>query len=219
MVAATGLDHHEVTAAVSNLRMRGIPTFSMLSDFAQGVRESYIGLNNLKVGRAVGWLMSRIAARPGKVGIFLGGHRYHGHELSETGFRSALREYGPGFELLNPQINLETPQLTYEATAEMIESHADLVGIYCAGGGMEGAISAIRDLRPAGGVTLIVNELTDETRQALLDRTVSIVMGTPLPALCNELVAMLIHTAENGMAETPGQRFLPFDLLTPESLN
>lgn len=217
-VAATGLDHHAVTGAVSNLRARGIPTFSMLSDFAQGVRENYIGVNNLKVGRAVGWLMSKLADKPGKVGIFLGGHRFHGHELRETGFRSALREYGPGFDLLNPQINLETRQLTYEATVEMIETHPDLVGIYCAGGGMEGAISALRELRPAGGVTLIVNELTDETRQALLDRTVSIVMGTPLVALCNELVPMMISAVNNGMAETPGQRFLPFDLWTPESL-
>ena len=83
VVAATGLDHDEVTRAVADLRARGIPTFSLLSDFAQGVRESYVGLNNLKVGRAVGWLMAGIARRPGKVAVFVAGHRYHGHELRE----------------------------------------------------------------------------------------------------------------------------------------
>jgi LacI family transcriptional regulator, galactose operon repressor len=217
-VAATGLDHHEVTAAVADLRSRGIPTFSLLSDFAQGVRESYIGLNNLRVGRAVGWLMSKIARKPGKVGIFIGGHRFHGHELRETGFRSSLREYAPELELLDPQINLETRQLTYEATLEMLEKHADLAGIYCAGGGMEGAIAALREARAAGEVSLMVNELTEETRRALHDRTVSTVMGTPLSTLCEELVAMMIYTVENGMAETPGQRFLPFEIWTPESL-
>lgn len=217
-VAATGLDHHEVTGAVSALRDKGIPTFSLLSDFAQGIRESYIGTNNLKVGRAVGWLMTKLASRPGKVGVFIGGHRFHGHELRETGFRSALREYGPAFELLNPQINLETRQITYEATVEMLEKHPDLVGIYCAGGGMEGAIAALREMRKAGEVSLIVNELTDETRVALLDKTVSIVIGTPLRPLCQELVSMMIHVTENGMAETPGQRFMPFEVWTPESL-
>lgn len=217
-VAATGLDHHEVTAAVSRLRAGGIPTFSLLSDYAQGVRESYVGLNNLKVGRAVGWLMARLARRPGKVGIFIGGHRFHGHELRETGLRSAFRQYGPDFELLDPQINLETPQLTYEATLEMLTKQADLVGIYCAGGGMEGAIAALREARPPGAVTLVVNELTDETRQALQDGTVSIVMGTPLRQLCAELLPLMIHTVENGMAQTPGQRFLPFEIWTPESL-
>jgi LacI family transcriptional regulator len=63
-----------------------------------------------------------------------------------------------------------------------------------------------------------VNELTDETRLALQDRTVSIVISTPLPAVCDELVTLILHTAENGMAETPGQRFLPFQIWTPESL-
>lgn len=217
-VAATGLDHHEVTRAVSELRAKGIPTFSLLSDFAQGVRESYIGLNNLRVGRAVGWLMAQIAHRPGKVGIFIGGHRFHGHELRETGFRSSLREYARHLELLDPQINLETRQITYEATVEMLENHADLVGIYCAGGGMEGAIAALRDAGQPGRVVLMVNELTDETRQALQDRTVSIVMATPLRALCEELTTTMIHAVEHGMAETPGQRFLPFEIWTPESL-
>lgn len=217
-VAATGLDHHEVTTAVADLRARGIPTFALLSDFAQGVRESYIGVNNLKLGRAVGWLMARITARPGKIGIFVGGHRFHGHELRETGVRSSLREYGRDYELLNPQSNLETRQLTYEATMEMLENHRDLVGIYCAGGGMEGAILALRESGRSDDVTLIVNEITDETRQALQDGTVSIVIGTPLRQLCAELIPMMVHSVEIGLAETPGQRFLPFEIWTPESL-
>ncbi|WP_232419446.1 LacI family DNA-binding transcriptional regulator [Paracoccus sp. N5] len=36
-VAATGIDHHEVTSAVALLRWRGIPVFSLLSDFVPGV--------------------------------------------------------------------------------------------------------------------------------------------------------------------------------------
>lgn len=217
-VAATGLDHHDVTRAVADLRSRGIPTFSLLSDYAQGLRESYVGLNNLRVGRAVGWLMSKIAVRPGQIGIFIGGHRYHGHELRETGFRSYLREYAPSFELLDPQINLETRQLTYEATHAMLETHQDLVGIYCAGGGMEGAITALREAGRASDVTLVVNEITEESHEALQDGTVSIVIGTPLRQLCAELIPLMVNTVENGMAETPGQRFLPFEVWTPESL-
>ncbi|MCE5974882.1 LacI family DNA-binding transcriptional regulator [Sinirhodobacter sp. WL0062] len=217
-VAATGIDHHEVTAAVSLLRQRGIPTFSMLSDFAQGVRESYIGVNNLKAGRAVGWMLSRVAPRPGKIAIFIGGHRFHGHELRETGVRSYFREYAPQFELLNAQANLETRQLTYEATIELLQRHPDLVGIYCAGGGMEGAIAAVREERRPGDVALIVNELTPDSTEALQDGTVTLIMGTPLQQLCEELVTIMIHSVENGMAENPGQRFLPFQLWTPESL-
>ena len=135
--------------------------------------------------------------------------------------RSSFREYAPQFELLNPQLNLETRQLTYEATHEMLEEHPDLVGIYCVGGGMEGAIAAL-----AGGSwprwarePLVVNEITDETREALQDGTVAIVVGTPLRQLCAELIPLMIHTVENGMAEN-SRPALPAlrDIWTPKSL-
>jgi LacI family transcriptional regulator len=217
-VAATGLDHHEVTRAVGELRNRGVPTFSLLSDYAQGIRENYVGLNNLKVGRAVGWLMARMATRPGKIATFIGGHRYHGHELRETGLRSSFREYAPDLEVLSTQLNLEEPEVTYETASALLDRHADLAGIYCAGGGMEGAIAAVRESGRAREVMLVVNEITDETREALQDGTVKIVIGTPLRQLCSELVPMMVGTIERGMADTPGQRFLPFEVWTPESI-
>ena len=217
-MAATGLDHHKVTAAVSDLRARGIPTFSLLSDFAQGVRESYVGTNNIKVGRSAGWLISKIAFKPGKVAVFIGGHRFHGHELRETGFRSYFREYAPDFELLNPQVNLETRQLTHEAVTELLERHNDIVGIYCAGGGMEGAIAALRESRKPGDVVLIVNELTPDSREALQDRTLSVVISTPLRQVCEETLALMIQARDHGLTDNPGQRFLPFQIWTPESL-
>ena len=98
--------------------------------------------------------------------------------------------------------------------------HADwsLAGIYSAGGGMEGAIGALRESGRAREVMLVVNEITDETREALQDGTVKIVVGTPLHQLCAELIPLMIHAVERGMAETPGQRFLPFEIWTPESL-
>ncbi|HRM74265.1 MAG TPA: LacI family transcriptional regulator, partial [Paracoccus sp. (in: a-proteobacteria)] len=77
------------------------------------MRESYFGTNNLKVGRIAGWFISKLARHPGKVGLFVGGPRFHGHELRETGFRSFFRDAAPDFQLLDTQINLETRQLTY----------------------------------------------------------------------------------------------------------
>lgn len=217
-LAATGSDHHEVTQAVQALRAEGTPTFSLLSDFAQGVREGYIGLNNLKVGRTVGWLMAHFVTRPGQVGIFLGGTRFHGHELRETGFRSSLREYAPHLELLNPQVNMENPEFTYEATVQLLEEHPDLVGLYCAGGGMEGAIEALREAREPGRVALVVNELTDETRLALQSRIASFVIATPLRSLCEELRSLMVAAAVDGFSQNPGQRFLTPNIWTPESL-
>ncbi|RJE84938.1 LacI family DNA-binding transcriptional regulator [Paracoccus onubensis] len=216
-VAATGIDHHLVTQAVQELRGAGVPVYSLLSDFAQGVRENYLGTNNLKVGRIAGWFIAGLSKRPGKVALFIGGSRYHGHELRETGFRSFFRQSAPAFQLLDTQINLETRQLTYEATVNLLSRHDDLVGLYCAGGGMEGAIEAVRELRKPGDMVLIVNELTPESRAGLQDQTLSVVLSTPVQQIADDLIGMIIAASDKGMAETPGQRFFPPQVWTPES--
>ncbi len=216
-VAATGPDHHDVTAAVSVLKNRGIPTFSLLTDIAQGVREAYLGTNNMKVGRSAAWMISKVS-RPGKVLLFLGGHRFHGHSLREMGFRAYMREYAPEFQVLDALINLETRRLTYEMLLDTLSRHPDLVGVYCMGGGMEGVIEALKDSNKSEHIACIVNELTQESRQALLERRLAGVFQTPLRELCIDLVATMTHTIEHGMAESPGQRFWPAHLWVPESI-
>lgn len=217
-VAATGVDHHDVSSAVAALKERGIATFSLLSDFSQGVREAYFGTNNMKVGRSAAWLLSRIAPRPGKVVLFIGGHRYHGHALRETGFRAYMREYAGAFDVLDPVINLETRQLTREALLGVLARHDDVVGVYCAGGGMEGAIAALRETGCGEAVACLVHELTPESQQALLERQICGIFQTPLRDLCAELLPSMLHTIEQGMAENPGQRFVAPILWVPESL-
>ena len=215
-VAATGVDHHEVTNAVSALRARGIATFSLLSDFAQGEREGYFGTNNLKVGRAAAWLLTKTAPRPGRIALFIGGHRYHGHTLREAGFRAWCREYAPQFDVMDAIVTQETRHLTRDALEGAIARHPDLIGVYCAGGGMEGAIAALQDAGAADRISCIVHELTPESRLALMERRLIGVFQTPLKDLCMELVATVLHTIESGMAENPGQRFVTPLLLTPE---
>ncbi|GIL01374.1 MAG: LacI family transcriptional regulator [Alphaproteobacteria bacterium] len=217
-VALTSLDHHSVTKVVENLKSNGKPVYALLSDFAQGVRENYVGTNNMKVGRTAAWLVAHTARRPGKVAVFVGSHRWHGHELRETGFRSYFREYAPQFEVLDTLINLETHQVTYEATLNLVHRHAGIAGLYIAGGGMEGALQALRELPPDRLPSVVVNELTPDSRAALQDRLVTAAISTPLPQLCRTLVDHMLATIRNGPAETPGQIFLPFGLSVPESI-
>ena len=217
-IAATAVTHPEVTEAVMRLNAKGIPCFALLNDFAQGVRQNYLGLNNLKVGRIAAHMIATAAHQPGKIAVFVGGYRWHGHELRETGFRSYFREYAPQFQVLDTLVNLETRQLTYEATLDLLDRHPDLRGIYCAGGGMEGAIAAVREVRAPGEVALIVNELTPESRAALVTRHVTMVIGTPLQRLCADLVTLGGRGAGRGDPPVQGQHFLPPDLYLPESV-
>jgi LacI family transcriptional regulator len=217
-LAATAVSHPDVTEAVTRLNTRGVGVFALLNDFAQGVRQNYLGLNNLKVGRIAAHMIAKAAQPGGKVAVFVGGSRWHGHELRETGFRSYFREYGPHFTVLDTLVNLETRQLTYEATLDLLSRHPDLRGLYCAGGGMEGAIAAVREARQPEEVALVVNELTPESRSALISRHVTMVIGTPLPRLCADLVQLAAAGVRDGLSTMQAQHFLQPDLYLPESV-
>lgn len=216
VLGATAITHNTITEKIEDLQARGVPCFSVFNDFAQGVRQSYVGLNNVKVGRIAASMIATAVHRPGKVAVFVGGYRWHGHELRETGFRSAFRESAPQFQVLETLVNLETRQLTYEATLDLLDRHPDLRGIYCAGGGMEGAIAALREVRAPGDVALVVNELTPDSRSALVDRYVTMVIGTPLPKLCQDLLGLMKDAVEEGMLRVSGQHFLRPDIFLPE---
>ena len=218
LATSDAVTHPDVTDAVTRLNARNIPCFALLNDFAQGVRQNYLGLNNMKVGRIAAHMIVTATHQPGKIAVFVGGYRWHGHELRETGFRSYFREFAPQFRVLDTLVNLETRQLTYEATLDLLGRHPDLRGIYCAGGGMEGAIAAIREVRAPGEVALIVNELTPESRAALISRHVTMAIATPLQRLCSDLIGLTGDAVLNGVPPFAGQHFLPPDLYLPESV-
>jgi LacI family transcriptional regulator len=219
VVAGTGVNHPEVTAAVEDLRAKGIRVFSLLSDFAQGSRIGYLGLNNLKIGRTAGWITSMGAKGHGKLLVFVGGHRFHGHELREAGYRGYLREMAPHLEVLNTIVNLETRQLTYESTKDMLSKHSDLRGIFVSGGGVEGAVAALRESREPGDLVFVAPALTPDIRKGLAEGLVTFVMNTPLEKLCRELFSRMVEVALNGEKTSDlGQIFFHPDIHVAESV-
>lgn len=217
-VAATAINHPKTIRMVDELVHQGVPIFSLLNDFAGREGAGYFGLDNMKVGRLAGWMMATQLQRPCRVAVMVGGARWHGHGMRETGFRTALREHGSQITITDTSVNLETRHVTYEATLDLLQRHGDLAGIYVAGGGMEGAIAALREARPPGKVALIVNELTEDSRAALADGYVTMVIATPLRALCTMLVATMTQTALYGGAAL--QKPAPFEpqIYLPESV-
>ncbi len=216
-IAAITIDHPAVTAAVTALKAQGVPVFAILSDFAPGIRASYVGLNNRKAGRAGAWFVSRVARRPGKVAAFVGSSRFHGHEMREIGFRTFLRERAPEFEVIDTPTLPGAEQAAYDAALGLLHRHPDLVAINLAGFGPEGVIHALRDSGRAGEVLLVCNEVTPESAEALADEVVTLIIDTPVPQLCRELVALIRDVLRNGVTH-PAQLFLPFHMMTPESL-
>lgn len=217
-IACTAVNDKRLDPVVQDLKAKGVMVVSVLNDFAQGIRKGYVGLNNMKVGRVAAWMITKIVHQPGEVAIFVGGNRWHGHDLREVGFRSMVREADRGFTVLDTLVNLETRQVTYEATLDLLYRSPDLKAIYVAGGGMEGAIAALREVHAEPRVVLVVNELTTESRLALIDGYVSMAIATPLDELCRTLLDIVLDARNDGAAGASTQHFLEPRLILPDLL-
>lgn len=217
-IGAIAVNDQRLNQVVQTLKDDGVNVISMLNDFAQGIRRTYLGTNNVKIGRLAAWMITKTVDEPGKLAIFVGGNRWHGHDLREVGFRSYVREVDRGFTVLDTLVNLETRQLTYEATLDLLDRHPDLRGIYVAGGGMEGAIAALREVHDRPKVALVVNELTAESRSGLIDGYVTMTISTPLKEMCEILIDMMIRSTNESDDPITGQQFLEPRIILPEIL-
>ena len=216
-LAIVAADHPRITEAVESVVARAVPVFTLLSDISAAARHGFIGIDHRKAGRTAAWTVTRLAGAPGRVGIMVGSHRYLGQELCEMSFRSYCREHAPAFELLESRISFENAGFAYEATIDMLRRAPDLVGLYVAGGGMEGVIAALRDRETEGHLVTVCNELIPETRAALIDGIVDLVIATPIRALADRTVAAIASSMAGSGEDVPFQP-LPFDIYISENI-
>lgn len=210
--------HPVVTQAVTELELKGIPVFALISQLSATGHVNYVGLDNWKVGRTSAWAFHNICKHPGKIGILVGNHRYRCQEMNESGFRSYFREYAPAFQLLEPISTFETSAVAEEMTEKLIKDNPDLIGLYISGGGISGAMKAIRSCHQSGKLISVGYELMDNTRAALLDGTLSLVISHPLQRLAQESVNGMIRAgygANKGLRQTV---ILPFEIYTRENI-
>jgi LacI family transcriptional regulator len=207
-----------VAQAVDTLHGRGTPVFALISQLSATGLVPYVGLDNWKVGRTSAWAFENICRAPGKLGILVGNHRYSCQEMNESGFRSYFREHAPGFTLLEPLSTFESSAIAQEMTERLLYENPDLAGLYVAGGGITGALAALRASGRAGQIVVVGYELMDVTRAALLDGTLTFVISHPLPRLAAEAVSGMIQALHAGSAGASFSSVLPFEIYTRENI-
>ena len=211
-VALVAADHPTINQAIEAVvAQHQLPVFACVSDLTTQALAGYVGVDNRKMGRMAAWLLSRLCPAASKVALLLGSHRYLCQEQCEISFRSYLREAAPQFHVLETLVSLEDPQLAQNAVLELLHQHPDLAGIYVAGGGIEGVVDALRDT-PQPRLVTVCHDLTDITRQALLDGTVTAVLSHPLPAMAHALCDAMRQAIDSRRSQHRLQNLLPFEL-------
>jgi LacI family transcriptional regulator len=210
--------HPLVAQAVDSLQDNNVPVFALISQLSAVGQINYVGLDNWKVGRTAAWAFEHICKSPGKLAILVGNHRYRCQEMNESGFRSYFREHAPNFILLEAQTTFESGAIAQELTEKLLAEHPDLAGLYVAGGGISGALSAIRSSGKAGQIVVVGYDLTDTTRQGLIDGSLTFLISHPLARLAEQAMTGMIKasTANSGMINFTS--VLPFEIYTRENL-
>lgn len=215
-LAVVSAEHPRISAAIETLSARGVATYGLISELTAACGTGYVGLDNWKVGRTAGWAIAGLCKRPGRVAIVVGNHRYRCQELNESGFRSYLREHAPEFTILEPIQTFEDNSIAREVTEQLLRREPELVGLYVAGGGMPGALEALRNSGRAQSLVTVGNDITDHTRTGLMDNILAMVFAHPVQKLAEEAIAHLTREISNGAP--PTKRLLPFEIFGPENI-
>ena len=219
-VAVVAADHPKIAQAIDALHAKRVRVFALISGLTAANCAGYVGLDNWKVGGTAALFVSGMSKQPGKVGVFVGSHRFLSQDASESRFRSYFRELAPEFQLLDTVSTLEDPRYAYELTLELLRRTPDLTGLYVAGGGISGVIRALREDETSAsrGIVVVGRELTTETLGGLVDGVIKVVLAHPAKLLAETLVAAMAQVTTDLSRAEAVQRVLPFEIYTAENV-
>ncbi|PKH22440.1 LacI family transcriptional regulator [Enterobacterales bacterium CwR94] len=212
VIGLVALDHPLIRHAVEEVSQQGVRVFTLFSDLSPCGHTGYIGLDNQKAGRTAGWMAANLVREQGSIGILVGDHRFNCQESCEISFRSCLREQAAGLRVLEPLKTHETIAGGYAATRELLHMSADLRLIYAPCGGIEGVLTALREV-PERQITLVCHGPVAQGELALIDGTMTVMLRHPLQALADTVINTLMKS-ETGFQQVT----VPFEIVTRENI-
>ncbi len=195
-LGVVALDNPIVREAVNEVTDINIPVVTLVSDLSNSRRQDYVGLDNRAAGRTAGYLMGRLTARKkGNVVLIAGsiGLSYRDHQEREFGFRDALSEQFPSLVIIDRVDNKDDFEKAYAQTNNILDTHGDLLGIYNIGAGNRGIGHALQERGKTKDTVFIGHEVTNFSRQFLIDGVMDAVINQDVSHEANEALRQLLR--------------------------
>lgn len=217
-LAIVAPQHPLVADAIDAVLDTGVPIVSLIGPLTAKGNISFVGLDNWKVGRTAAWAFDKMVREPGEIGVLVGSHRLRNQEMNESGFRSYFREHNASFSVLEPLPTYESAAVAREHVEKLLTDRPDLCGLYISGGGVTGAIAALRAMPKRDDFVAVGYELFEDTRAALIDGTLSMIISHPMERFARETIATLMKAKNAGRESGAHRVTFGFDIYTPESV-
>lgn len=86
------------------------------------------------------------------------------------------------------------------------------------GGGVGGALAALRASGKAGKLVMVGHDLMDTTKAGLLDDTLTLVISHPFETIARETISAMIRAKKSGPEAGRQSVLVPFDIYTKENI-
>jgi LacI family transcriptional regulator len=158
----------QVRDAIADLRKRGIPVVSLVSDQPNSDRDHFVGIDNVAAGRTAGTLLGRYTGgQTGKVVVGITNKQSRDMIERRHGFDQVV---GADFAHLTPLPSIEGQEdaaHTERVTLRALQENPDAIGIYSVGASVQGIARAIAAADLAQRPVLIDHELTENSAALL----------------------------------------------------
>ncbi|WP_373506341.1 LacI family DNA-binding transcriptional regulator [Aestuariivirga sp.] len=196
-VAVVALDHPRIRESINALADRGVTVVTLVSDVPSSRRAHFVGIDNSAAGRTAATLMGRyLSGRKGKVGLIAGSLSLRDHIERQFGFEQVLAHEYPELSILPVREGRDDWKKVKKLAAQLLGDHPDLIGLYNVGAGARGIAEALEDAKRQREVVLITHELTDDTRRALIDGTIDIIINQDAGHEVRSAIRVLLSKAD-----------------------
>jgi LacI family transcriptional regulator len=103
-------------------------------------------------------------------------------------------------------------------TDRLLRENPDIIGLFVAGGGISGALAALRASDRAEKIVTVGSQLMGNTRAALLDGVLTFIISYPLERLSDRVVSGMVNTLNTRSESRTFTCVLPFDIYTRENI-
>ena len=216
-VSVVAADHPVIGNSIRELKEMGKPVVCYLTDQSSPDRAAYVGTDNWKLGRTAGYLMSKMTHGAGRIGVFIGHHRYQCQDIADASFRSYIREHAPHLLIEESRPTYELAEKAYQMVKELLMSSDDLIGILIVGGGVSGVLRALREAPEdrRKKILLICRDVGPETLKGIGEGFITASLCHPLDTTSDVLVDTMISVINQNAIDSPIQKTIPFEILMP----
>lgn len=159
-----------------NRSLVGIRVICIVADLPSSARQSFIGIDNRAAGKTAAGLISEFG-RSGNVGILTGSLQQRDHQERLLGFRSSLETLAPTMQIVGVQEALDSQEICFLFTKELLERDSNLKAIYHFGADMSGIVHAVQEVGRTDQIVVVGHELTDDSRQLLARGAITAVLS------------------------------------------